>query len=218
MCEHAVKRDIIEIGKRMYNKGFIASNDGNISVRVSENDILITASGVSKGYMNMADIVKIDKMGHVVDGSAKPSSEMKMHIAVYRSRNDVKAIVHAHPPKTTAFAVTHTKLDKVILPEVVFSLGNIAVVEYSTPTTKEVPRAVEKYINVSDVIILANHGALTVGNDIYDAYFKMETLEHFATISLYAKLIGNENYLDEKQVKELIEIRTKVYGKPHIKK
>lgn len=215
MDENRLKQDIIEVGKRLFYKGFVASNDGNISIRISENEILITPTGVSKGYMTVEDMIKVNLSGEVVSGSRKPSSEMKMHLAVYKKRADVKAIVHAHPQKATAFAVANKGFDRITLPEVVFSLGVISLAEYGTPTTYQLPESVERHIGNSDALLLANHGALTVGNDIFDAYYKMETLEHFAAISLYARLLGGEKALDEKQTEELFRVRTEVYGKPN---
>jgi len=213
MDESRLKQDIVEVGKRLFYKGFVASNDGNISIRLSDNEVLITPTGVSKGYMSESDILKVNMSGEVISGRLKPTSEMKMHLAVYKKRPDVKAIVHAHPQKATAFAVAGIGFDRITLPEVVFSLGFISLAEYGTPTTYEVPAAVEKHIVNSDALLLANHGALTVGSDVLDAYYKMETLEHFASISLYARLLGGERALDDKQTKELFRVRSEVYGK-----
>jgi L-fuculose-phosphate aldolase len=214
--EGKMRHEITEIGKRLYYKGFVAGNDGNISCRVNDNEILITPTGVSKGYMAEDDMIKVDLEGNVVSGHLKPTSEMKMHLAAYRSRNDVFAVVHAHPPKATAFAVSGVRLDRITLPEVIFTLGSIALSEYGTPSTEEIPRNVGKYINKSDAILLANHGALTVGRDLMEAYYKMETLEHFAEISIYAKLLGGERALSQKQVEELFRVRTEVFGKPKL--
>lgn len=213
MDESRLRQNIVEVGKRLYNKGFVASNDGNISIRLSEREILITPTGVSKGYMSPSDMLKVDLDGNVISGFLKPTSEMKMHLAVYRKRPDVKGIVHAHPPKATAFAVAGIKFDRITLPEVVFSLGYISLTEYGTPTTHEVPRSVEQHIDNSDALLLANHGALTVGKDVFDAYYKMETLEHFSSISLYARLLGGERALNDKQTEELFRVRKEVYGK-----
>lgn len=216
MDESRLKQDIIEVGKRLYNKGFVASNDGNISIRVSDDTVLITPTGVSKGFMCESDILKVNMAGEVVSGHRKPTSEMKMHLGVYRKRPDVNAIVHAHPKTATAFAVAGIALDKITLPEVIFSLGMISLTEYATPTTNEVPESIEKHITRADALLLANHGALTVGKDVYDAYYKMETLEHFASISLYARLLGGERVLSEEQTRELFRIRTEVYGKSNL--
>lgn len=214
--EFKLKQDIVEVGKRLYTKGFVASNDGNISIRISEREILITPTGVSKGYMDTSDILKVDINGNVISGAKKPTSEMKMHLSVYRKRDDVQAIVHAHPPKSTAFAIVGKTCDKITLPEVIFSLGFVSLAEYGTPSTDEVPKAVEKHIGNSDAILLSNHGALTVGKDVYDAYYKMETLEHFAGITLYARLLGGEKALNSQQVEELFRVRRDVFGKKDI--
>jgi len=214
--EFKLCQDIVEIGKRMYTKGFIASNDGNISVKASERVILITPTGVSKGYMKASDMLKVDLEGNVISGTKKPTSEMKMHLEVYRKRPDVKAVVHAHPPVATAFAVAGQVFKKITLPEVIFSIGFVSLAEYGTPTTDEIPFSVAKQIGHSDAILLANHGALTVGSDLFDAYYKMETLEHFARITMYARLLGGEKVLSDEQVKDLLRIREDVYGRPPV--
>lgn len=213
MNDHLVKQDIVEVGKRMYNREFVASNDGNISVRVAEDELIITPTGVSKGYMTQDDMIKVDMDGNVISGSKKPSSEIKMHLAVYKNRPDVTAVCHAHPQKATAFAVARQVCKDIALPEVVFSIGNVALSEYATPTTEELPRSIEKLIRTTDAILLSNHGALTVGTDVFDAYYKMETLEHFAGIILYARQLGGERGLDPDQVKELFRVRRETYGK-----
>lgn len=167
--------------------------------------------------MTPDQILKVDYSGNVVSGFMKPTSEMKMHLAVYRNRQDVTGVVHAHPPKATAFAVAGLSFNRITLPEVVFSLGNIFLAEYGTPSTKQVPRAVEKHICSADALLLANHGALTVGPKIMDAYYKMETLEHFASISIYARILGGERALNDKQAEELYRVRSEVFGKSSLK-
>jgi L-fuculose-phosphate aldolase len=211
--EARLREEIVEAGKRLYKKGFVAANDGNVSARLDGGRILITPSGVCKGDMDPGMLVVVDGDGKVLSGRLKPSSEMKMHLAVYRIRDDVKAIVHAHPPKATAFAVAGLPLDKLTLPEVVFSLGSVAFSEYGTPSTKQVPEAVVRVIGDAGAVLLANHGALTVGAGVMDAYFRMETLEHFAAITLYARLLGGERELSPKEESELIRIRREVFGK-----
>ena len=211
--ETRLREEIVEAGRRLYKKGFVAANDGNVSVRLDGGRILITPSGVCKGDMDPGMMVVVDGDGKVLSGRLRPSSEMKMHLAVYRIRDDVKAIVHAHPPKATAFAVAGLPLDKLTLPEVVFSLGSVAFSEYGTPSTKQVPEAVVRVIGDAGAVLLANHGALTVGAGVMDAYFRMETLEHFAAITLYARLLGGERELSPKEEGELIRIRRDVFGK-----
>ena len=192
MSDYMTKQDIVEVGKRMYNRQFVASNDGNISVRVADNELIITPTGVSKGYMEVEDMIKVDLDGNILSGIKKPSSEIKMHLAVYKNRPDVKAVCHAHPQKATAFAVARQVCKEIALPEVVFSIGSVALSEYATPTTEELPKSIEDIIKKTDAVLLANHGALTVGSDVFDAYYKMETLEHFAGIILYARQLGGE--------------------------
>lgn len=212
--EFKLKQEMVEIGKRMYAKGFVASNDGNISARLSDRTLLVTPTGVSKGYMSVSDMLTVDMEGKVLQGSRKPTSELKMHIEVYRRRPDVMAVVHAHPPIATAFAVAGKICDKISLPEAIFSLGFISLAEYATPTTDELPRSVAKHIDHSDALLLANHGALTAGVDLFDAYHKMETVEHLATITMYARLLGGEKALGASEVDHLLRIRETVYGKP----
>jgi L-fuculose-phosphate aldolase len=210
------KETIIEIGKRMYAKGFVASNDGNLSIRLSESEIMITPSGVSKGFMSTSDMLVVDLSGNVLSGNLKPSSEMKMHLMVYKVRPDVFGVCHAHPQIATAFAVARKVCDKIALPEVIFSIGKVALTNYATPSTNEVPESIREVIETSDAVLLSNHGALTVGKDLYDAYYKMETLEHFAGITLYARLLGGEVGLENSQISELLRLRKEVFGKSDI--
>ena len=211
-----LRQDIVEIGNRLYQQGFVASNDGNISVRASNGTILITPTGVSKGYMNATDMLCVNLDGKIISGTKKPTSEMPMHLEVYRQRPDVMAVVHAHPPISTAFAITGQTCNKVTMPEVIFTLGVVSLAEYGTPTTDEVPLSIAKHICNSDAILLANHGALTVGCDLFDAYYKMESLEHVAKITMYARMLGGEKGLDDEQVNNLLRIRETVYGKPPV--
>lgn len=208
-----VKRDIIEAGARMYQRQFVASNDGNISVRISEDEIIVTPTGVSKGFMREEDLITVNMDGKIVEGERNPSSEIKMHLAVYRNRPDVFAVCHAHPQKATAFAVARQVWGKVALPEVIFSLGAIKLAQYATPSTEEVPNSISEIIKTADAVLLANHGALTVGNDVFDAYYKMESLEHSAGIILYARLLGGEVGLEPEQVRQLIRVRMEKFGK-----
>lgn len=211
--ETRIREEIVEVGKRLYQKGFVAANDGNVSARLSGGRILITPSGVCKGDMDPGMLVVVDAAGKVLLGGRKPSSEMKMHLAVYKIRPDVQAIVHAHPQKATAFAVAGLPLNRPALPEAVLALGKVALAEYGTPSTDQVPDAVVRAIGDAGAVLLANHGALTVGTGVMDAYFKMETLEHFAAITLYARLLGGERELNPEEINELLRVRREVFGK-----
>jgi L-fuculose-phosphate aldolase len=148
-----------------------------------------------------------DLSGRKLQGDRDPSSEMLMHLEVYRQRPDVEAVVHAHPPTATGFAVAGIPLDRAVLAEVLTTLGSVPIAEYATPSTQELPEAVRKYIKAHDGMLLANHGALTVGSDLFSAYYKMETIEHFATISLVARLLGRENLISREEVHRLQELR-----------
>ena len=204
-----LKREIVEVGRRVYQRGYVASNDGNISARLDEKRVVITPTGVSKGFMTPEDLIVIDMDGKVVSGTKKPSSEMFMHLSVYKHRPDVMSVCHAHPPYATGFAVAGIPLDKCILPEVIIVLGGIPIVEYGTPGTAEFFQPVLKIIDKYDAYLLANHGALTMGKDVVNAYHKMETLEHFAHIAFVAQQLGHMNVLNSEQVRKLTDLRSK---------
>jgi L-fuculose-phosphate aldolase len=191
----------------MYARGYTASNDGNISVRLGPDRLLMTPKSVCKGFMTPDMMCITDLEGRKLQGDRDPSSEMLMHLEVYRQRPDAQAVVHAHPPTATGFAVAGIPLDRAVLAEVLTTLGSIPIAEYATPSTRELPEAVRKYIKAHDGMLLANHGALTVGTDLYGAYYKMETIEHFAKISLVARLLGRENLLSREEVMRLQELR-----------
>jgi L-fuculose-phosphate aldolase len=210
MQEQEARRQIVEAGKRLRDRFFIAANDGNISARLSANELLITPTTVNKGDVTVDQILLIDMAGNVVAGSGRPSSETKMHLAVYRTRPDVAAIVHAHPPAATGFAACRIRLDSdVILPEVVFGLGKVGFAEYGTPSTEEVPNAVEKEIPGCDAVLLSNHGALTVGADVLQAYYRMEVLEMYARVRLVTKILGEPKTLSPAEIAELYKVREK---------
>ncbi|WP_240984850.1 class II aldolase/adducin family protein [Acididesulfobacillus acetoxydans] len=210
MSEYQIKQDMVEVGRRIYQQGFVASNDGNISVRLNENEVLTTPTGVSKGYMTPDMIIKVNMKGEVLSGKLKPSTELKMHLDVYKHRPDVRSVVHAHPPTATGFAVAGIPLDRYVLPEIIISLGTIPLAPYGTPSTEEIPLAVREYLQDHDAFLLANHGALTVGSDAFNAYYKMESMEIFAKISLTARLLGNERELSGQQIGKLMEVREKL--------
>jgi L-fuculose-phosphate aldolase len=205
--ESTLRGDVVEVGRRMYARGYTASNDGNISVRLGADRLLMTPKSVCKGFMTPDMMCITDLEGRKLQGDRDPSSEMQMHLEVYRQRPDVQAVVHAHPPTATGFAVAGIPLDRAVLAEVLTTLGSIPIAEYATPSTRELPEAVRKYIRAHDGMLLANHGALTVGADLFGAYYKMETIEHFAKISLVARLLGRENLISREEVMRLQELR-----------
>jgi len=209
MNEYEIKKEICEIGKRIYNRGMVAANDGNISVKLNDNEFLCTPTGVSKGFMTPEYICKVDAKGNVIqaNGSFKPSSEIKMHMRVYKERPDVKAVVHAHPIYATSFAIAGIPLTQPIMPEAVIALGCVPIAEYGTPSTEEIPDAVSKYLQYYDAVLLANHGALAYSDSLLAAYHKMESLEFYAQLLYHAKALGGPKELSEDQVQRLYEIR-----------
>ena len=209
--EEQLRAGIVEIGRRLHARAYVASNDGNISVRVGDDLLLTTPKGVSKGFMTPDMMVTTDLEGQKVAGDRDPSSELLMHLAVYQNRPEVKAVVHAHPPAATGFAVAGIPLDRAVLAEVVTTLGSIPIADYGTPSTPEMADAVSKYIKAHDGLLLANHGALTIGTELFAAYYKMETIEHFARISLVARLLGRERVLSREEVMRLQDLRG-MYG------
>ncbi|MGH9161048.1 MAG: class II aldolase/adducin family protein, partial [Vicinamibacteraceae bacterium] len=211
MLEEQARADIVEVGRRLWTRGFVASNDGNISIRLDDERILTTPKSVSKGFMTPDMCVTTDLGGKKIGGARAPSSELLMHLAVYEQRPDVRAVVHAHPPKATGFAVAGIPLDRAVLAEVITTLGSIPIAEYGTPSTHELPDAVRKHITAHDALLLATHGALTIGSDPFNAYYKMETIEHFAHISLVARLLGREHVLSRDEVLRLQSLRG-MYG------
>lgn len=205
--EEALRAGIVEIGRRLHERGFVASNDGNVSVRMGDELLLTTPKGVSKGFLSPDMMVVTDLTGRKIRGHRDPSSELLMHLEVYRNRPDVRAVVHAHPPVATGFAVAGIPLDRAVLAEVITTLGSIPIADYGTPSTQELPDAVRQYIKAHDGLLLANHGALTVAGELFAAYYKMETIEHFARISLVARLLGGERLLSREEVDRLQDLR-----------
>src|SRR5215203_913596 len=210
-AEEQIRADLVEAGRRMYARGYVASNDGNISARLDESRILTTPKSVSKGFMTPDMMVIVDYSGTKIAGDRDPSSELPMHLEIYRNRPDVNAVVHAHPPLATGFAVAGIPLTRAVLAEVITTLGSIPIAEYGTPSTAELPEAVRKYIKAHDGMLLANHGAVTCGPNVMAAYYKMETIEHFAKISLVARLLGGENLISRDEVERLQGLRG-MYG------
>jgi len=207
----SLKKDIIEAGKRAYVRGYVASNDGNISARIDKKYVLLTPTGISKGFMKASDLIVVDMHGKKISGKGEPSSEMQMHLQIYKERANIKSVCHMHPPYATGFAVAGIPLDQDVLQEVIITLGTILLVPYGTTGSEELYKPLLPLLKNCDAFLLANHGALTVGTDIFDAYFKMEILEHYAHILFVAKQLGNVNTLNAEQVQKLMALREK-YG------
>lgn len=212
--EYMETREIMcDICHKMWQLGWVAANDGNLSVKLPDGNFLATPTGMSKSFITPEKLVVINDMGEVLDAvnGYRPSSEIKMHLRCYREREDVGAVLHAHPPTATGYAVAHIPLDRYTMIETVAAIGSIPVTPYGTPSTYEVPDAIAPYLQEHDVLLLANHGALTVGADAITAYYRMETLELFAKISLTAHLLGGEKEISKENIDKLIDLR-KYYG------
>ena len=209
VSEYEIKKQICEIGQRIYNKGMVAANDGNISVKISENEFLCTPTGVSKGFMTPEFICKVDRNGKVIQANKgfKPSSEIKLHMRVYKERPDVNSVVHAHPMYATSFAIAGIPLTEPIMPEAVIALGCVPIAEYGTPSTEEIPDAVSKYVQHYDAVLLENHGALSYSDSLINAYYKMESLEFYAQLLYQSRLLGGPKRLSDAQVQRLYELR-----------
>lgn len=204
MKENELKELICDIGRRIYTNSFVAANDGNITVKLSEREFLTTPTGISKGFLIPEMIVKVNEKGEVLEGTYKPSSEVKVHLRVYQEREDVGAVVHAHPPYATTFSVAHIPLDTYILPEAIYALGAVPIVPYAQPSTQELADRLIPYLQEYDAFILENHGTVTVGTDLIKAYYKTETLEYNAKITYLTKILGRWNELPKEEIQKLI--------------
>lgn len=212
-----LKEQMCDICHKMWQLGWVAANDGNVSVKLDDGNFLVTPTGISKSFITPEKLLIIAKDGEIVDGAPgyKPSSEIKMHLRCYRDRDDVGAVVHAHPPAATAFAVAHLPMDRYITIESVITIGSVPLTPYGTPSTDEVPEAVAPYLPEHDVFLLENHGALAVGCDLLTAYYRMETLELSAKVSIYARILGGEKEISRDNIDRLCRMRAdyKVTGK-----
>lgn len=204
-----LREQICDICHKMWQLGWVAANDGNVSAKLEDGTFLATPTGISKSFITPEKLVHIDKEGNVLDGleGYRPSSEIKMHLRCYQEREDVGAVLHAHPPVATGFAVAHQSLDDYSMIETVIALGSIPLTPYGTPSTYEVPKAIAPYLKEHDAMLLANHGALTVGADVLTAYYRMETLELFAKITLNARLLGGAKEISRENIDRLISMR-----------
>lgn len=210
MNEWEAKDAICEIGRRVWTKNYIASNDGNLSFKINEDRIVATPTLISKGFMKPSDLVVVNMKGEKVSGERVPTSEIKLHLHIYKSRPDISAVVHVHPPHATAFAIARKQLPKCILPEVEIFLGQIPITDYATPGSEEFARSIDPYIKNHFAFILTNHGAVTLGKDPFDAYYKMETLDQYCMILILAKQIGEWNTLDYKAMSEIFSIKERL--------
>lgn len=209
--ELRIKQDILECGRRLYDKGMVAANDGNISVRLNDNEILSTPTGRSKGFMQIDELVKIDWQGRIIEGSHRPSTEMLMHLAIYQARPDVQAVVHAHPVYATGFATANLALDQCVAAEIITTIGSIPLARYGTPSTHELSDAVVEVMKNADACLMTNHGVVTCGKNVFDAYYKLERVEHYAHIIFVSRLLGGEKLLTRADVEKLNAIRS-TYG------
>ena len=207
--EMQLREQICDVCHKMWQLGWVAANDGNVSAKLEDGMFLATPTGMSKSFITPEKLVHIDKTGKVLDAleGYRPSSEIKMHLRCYEEREDVGAVLHAHPPVATGFAVANIPLDDYSMIETVIALGSIPVTPYGTPSTQEVPDAIAPYLPEHDAMLLQNHGALTVGADVITAYYRMETLELFAKISLNARLLGGAQELSRENIDRLISMR-----------
>lgn len=209
--EAEIKHEIVQCGRRLYDKGFVAANDGNISVRLDSGFFLITPSGLCKGDLRMTDILKVDRHGTVMEGLRKPTTEMKMHLAIYSARPDVQSVVHAHPAYATAFATAGVSLDACISPEIITTIGAVPLIPFALPSTDELAAAVAPVFNKTDAALLASHGVVTAGDSVWNAYYKLERIEHYAQIVFISQYLGGAKILDKPAVDSLNALRT-IYG------
>ena len=208
-----IREQICDVCHKMWQLGWVAANDGNVSAKLPDGSFMATPTGISKSFITPYKLVRIDADGNVLEAEEgyRPSSEIKMHLRCYAERDDVGAVVHAHPPAATGFAVAHKSLDEYSMIETVIALGSIPVTPYGTPSTYEVPDAIAPYLAEHDALLLMNHGALTVGADVITAYYRMETMELFAKISLNAHILGGAKEISKENIDRLISMR-ECYG------
>jgi L-fuculose-phosphate aldolase len=210
MNEYKLKEQICEIGRRVYAKGFAAANDGNISVRLNDREILCTPTMVSKGFLKPEDLCKVDYEGKQLAGTRKRSSEILLHLSVYKHRPDVQAVVHCHPPHATAFGVAHEPIPKCVLPEVEVFLGEVPVAVYETPGGQKFADTIVPYLKDCNTIILANHGTVTFGPDLEKAYWNSEIIDAYCKILILARQLGRVNYFSDQHTRELLELKKRL--------
>ena len=207
--EQELRTDLLRICHLIYEKGWVAMNDGNVSVRLDDERILCTPTALSKGFIQIEDLITCDMTGRKIEGTRESTSEIAMHLTVYSIRPDVRAIVHAHPPTATGFASAGRALDKAMLPEVVIQLGAVPLAAYGLPGTPALSDGMIPYIQQYDAMLLENHGCTTYGRDIWEAFFRMEMVEHLARITLVAEMLGGAQALPRKEVEKLFAARAR---------
>ena len=210
--ERKYREEIVRYGRMLHEHGFVAAMDGNLSVRLKQDRILVTPTCVSKGAMRPAEMVIVDMDGKKVSGRRNVTSEIGMHLLIYRTRPDIQAIVHAHPPTATGFAAAGIPLTEPLVCEVVMGLGCIPLARYGTPGTSELAQTLEPFVPEYDAILMSNHGVVAYGDTLEHAYMKMETVEHFAQIALVTHLLGRQQPLKEVDIEKLLMARTKYFG------
>ncbi|MDP1676505.1 MAG: class II aldolase/adducin family protein [Bacteroidota bacterium] len=208
-----ISTEIINVCRRVEAKGFVSATDGNISVRLQNGNILATPTSLNKGLVRAEDLVELSLDGKQISGKRKPSTEMKMHLFIYQHRNDVNAVVHCHPIYATGFAAAGIPLKENVFPEVIVGFGNIPLAAYATPSTEEVGESLRPFVKTHDAILLSNHGVVTYGNDVWDAYFRMEKVEHIAHTLFVAETLGGTKQLSSVQVARLKELAKTVHRK-----
>jgi L-fuculose-phosphate aldolase len=209
--EREYRQDIIDVGKLVFQKGWVAANDGNITTRLDQDRILATPTQICKGMMDHDDLIVVDMKGRKIEGRRDCTSEIAMHLTVYEMRPDIRSVVHAHPPVATGYATAGKALNLALLPEVIIGLGCVPLADYGLPGTPELTRPMLPLIPKYDAIMMGNHGAVCYGTDVFKAFFKMETVEHFARISFVAEMLGGPKVLPRTEVDKLLDSRTR-YG------
>jgi L-fuculose-phosphate aldolase len=212
ISDRQARREIVQFGRMMHEHGYVSSMDGNLSVRLDEDRILCTPTAMCKGMMRPQDMVIVDPDGRKVAGRCDVSSEIGMHLLIYRLRPDVHGVVHAHPTTATGFAAAGMALDKPLVSEVVIGLGSVPLARYGTPGTPELAEALEPFIPEYDAILMANHGVVTYGETLSQAYMKMETVEHFAQITLVTHILGRQEPLGTEELEKLLVVRSRYQG------
>jgi L-fuculose-phosphate aldolase len=208
--EYKIKEQMCEVGRRLYAKGFAAANDGNITYRLNDKEILCTPTMVSKGYMKPEDICKVDYNGKQLAGTRKRTSEVLLHLVVYKLNPAINAVVHCHPPHATAFAVAHEPIPKCVLPEVEVFLGEVPISKYETPGDQRFADTIAPYVKDCNTILLANHGTITFGPDLQNAYFNTEIIDAYCHILILSKQLGRVNYFDEQKTRELLALKKRL--------